>query len=73
MDPFDRQIVQYVRLWAPYGGPPQEEILPRFGLSVPQFKKRFRDIVTALRAGESALGDEDRDLLETVQHLVTSR
>ncbi|WP_329780481.1 hypothetical protein [[Mycobacterium] nativiensis] len=72
MDQFDRQIVEYVRLWAPFGGPPEEEILPRFGLTIPQFNKRYRDVISALRANESTLPDDDRELLVTAQRVLSS-
>lgn len=73
MDPFDRQIVQYARLWAPFGGPPQDEILPRFGLTVPQFTSRLGELISALQAAESTLAAEDRELLVAAQHAVARR
>jgi len=44
MDQFDRNLVEYVLSWAPFGGPPAEEILPRFGFPSDQLGKRIRDI-----------------------------
>ena len=73
MDSFDRQIVQYVRSWAPFGGPPQDEILPLFGLTFPQFDQRFRDIIASLQLRMSVLTEEDKELLVTVQRMLAAR
>lgn len=69
LDPFDRQIVEFVLLWSRFGGPPQDELLPRFGLTVPQFNRRVSDIRSALRAGSSSLTDQDRQLLAALDRL----
>ena len=29
MDRFDREILDFMRSWAPYGGPPADEVLER--------------------------------------------
>ncbi|MFW0153091.1 hypothetical protein ACNUDN_25250 [Mycobacterium sp. smrl_JER01] len=56
-----------MRSWAPFGGPPQEEILPLFGLTCPEFDQRFRDIIASLQARTSVLAEADKELLVTVQ------
>ena len=33
MDRFDREILDFMRSWAPYGGPPADEVLAEFGLT----------------------------------------
>jgi hypothetical protein len=33
MDRFDREILDFVRSWAPYGGPPDDQALQEFGLT----------------------------------------
>jgi hypothetical protein len=33
MDRFDRQILDFMRSWAPYGGPPADEVLAEFGMT----------------------------------------
>jgi hypothetical protein len=33
MDRFDRDILDFVRSWAPYGGPPADEVLAEFGMT----------------------------------------
>lgn len=73
MDPFDRQIVQYVQLWAPFGGPPPEEVFLRFGLRPSQFDKRFKDIVASLQAQKSVLADKDKELLAEVERALATR
>ena len=32
IDEFSRQLVEYVLVWQPYGGPPADDTFPRFGL-----------------------------------------
>ena len=63
MDPFDRQIVQFVVRWAPFGGPPDEDILPGFGLTPVELRQRFRQIVAEMTSPETTLSDEDTALL----------
>ena len=33
MDRFDREILDFMRSWAPYGGPPADEVLEEFGMT----------------------------------------
>jgi hypothetical protein len=46
-DRFARDIVTFMRNWAPYGGPPADEVLEEFGLTRDQLVQRYREIVTA--------------------------
>jgi hypothetical protein len=71
IDSFDRELVAYVVSWAPFGGPPVEEILPRFGLSSDSLDQRIHQIVTDNR--ERNLVMEDRVLLLRARALVNSR
>jgi hypothetical protein len=41
---FDRSMVDFVLLWVPYGGPPVDEILPRFGILSYELPERIREI-----------------------------
>ena len=50
MDRFDREIMDFVRSWAPYGGPPADEILLEFGMTRDQLTHRVQDIVAAEQA-----------------------
>jgi len=47
MDRFDQEILNFIRMWAPYGGPPEDEILPAFGMTPEQLVDRFHDIIAA--------------------------
>jgi hypothetical protein len=60
VDRFDRQIVQFVVTWLPYGGPPDADAVIEFGMSPAQLLDRCRATVgKALRqdlpAAEQAL------------------
>ncbi|MDT5339710.1 MAG: hypothetical protein QOD90_5215 [Mycobacterium sp.] len=46
-DRFARDIVTFMRNWAPYGGPPADEVLEEFGLTRDQLVQRYREIVAA--------------------------
>jgi hypothetical protein len=56
MDRFDRQIVAFVRSWAPYGGPPADEVLTEFGMTREQLADRFHLIL----ATEAARQERER-------------
>ncbi len=45
MDRFDREILDYVRSWSPYGGPPADEVLAEFGLTPGQLTERVNHII----------------------------
>ncbi len=70
MDWYDRRIVEFVVRWAPFGGPPDDDLLPRFGLTRRQFAERFQYIVST--KVESTLADSDRDLLAEARNLLTT-
>ena|SRR5918996_1106996 len=38
LDWFEREMIELLLSWAPYGDPPEEECLPRFGKTVRQLK-----------------------------------
>lgn len=67
MNKFDRNLVDYVLLWTPFGGPPEEEILPRFGFQPAQLNRRFRRIVRRMINAEQGLNESDRELLAAVR------
>jgi len=55
LDSFDGAIIDFVLTWAPYGGPPADEVLPRFGIPSAQLPERVREIACiALREKLSA-------------------
>ena len=45
MDRFDRQLLEFVRNWAPYGGPPADEVLEEFGLTREELVDRYHLIL----------------------------
>jgi hypothetical protein len=45
MDRFDRELVEYWLSWRPYGGPPDDEVLPEFGMTRDQLQSRVIAVV----------------------------
>lgn len=72
MDWYDRQMMQFVLGWIPFGGPPDEETLPRFGLTPEEFRKRFREIVSNLTRNQRTLAKDDRVLLASTIYAFVS-
>ncbi len=71
MDSFDRQIVQFIVRWAPFGGPPDEDVLPGFGLTPPQLRQRFAKIISAMTLPGVRLSDDDAALLTAARRAVS--
>jgi len=46
-DRYEHDIVTFMRSWAPYGGPPADEVLPEFGLTRDQLVTRYKEIMDA--------------------------
>jgi hypothetical protein len=46
MDRFDREILDFVRSWAPYGGPPDDQVMAEFGMTRDQLFDRLRLIIS---------------------------
>lgn len=61
LDRFDRDIVEFLLRWNPYGGPPDDEVMPQFGMSREDLSVRAVDVILAGLAG--ALTDDERHLL----------
>ncbi len=55
-DRFAHDIVTFMRSWAPYGGPPADEVLPEFGLTRDQLVARYHEIMAAAAAGRRPVG-----------------
>jgi hypothetical protein len=68
LDAFDRDLVKMVLEWAPYGRPPEDEVLPRFGISVDRLDQRAREIALAGFARNLCI--DDRVLLIQVLALL---
>ncbi|OBF13626.1 hypothetical protein [Mycobacterium sp. ACS4331] len=47
LDGFEHELLEFVSVWAGYGGPPDEELLPRFGVSRADLSARIHEIVLA--------------------------
>jgi hypothetical protein len=71
MDPFDRDLITFVIRWAPYGGPPHDEVLPTFGISADGLGERVLAIVRCYWMRN--LAAEDRSLLLGAAALLRSR
>ncbi|MHC9297511.1 hypothetical protein ACRCUN_34080, partial [Mycobacterium sp. LTG2003] len=71
VDQFDWDIIRYVVEWAPYGGPLDEDILPRFGMDAQRLNARFIELVSALTMGSGRLlNQRQRRLLDHARKLV---
>ena len=69
LDRFERDVLEFVLRWAPYGGPRDEDTLPQFGMTCERLRERFRAIVRDFtKAGDAgadhALIDRAVRLLE---------
>jgi hypothetical protein len=49
-DRFERDILEYLRSWAPYGGPPTDEVWTEFGMTRDELVERAQLIIAAQRA-----------------------
>lgn len=45
VDRFDREIVEFLLAWAPYGDPPDDECFPTFGMTLDQLKDHVRRLI----------------------------
>lgn len=57
LDRYEREMLWFYVRWAPYGGPPEAEVFPEFGLSLAQFLDRVRQII--MSRASYALSVED--------------
>lgn len=69
MDNFDREILLFVLQWAPFGGPHEEDVFPRFGLTVAQLRERVLTILHDSRA-TPVRSSTDRSLINQVRSTV---
>jgi hypothetical protein len=61
MDRFDRELVEFWLSWLPYGGPPDDEALPEFGMTRAQLQSR---VIVVVRTNlERRLAIDERILL----------
>lgn len=64
MDSFERQVLHFVLAWAHYGGPREDDVWIRFGMTAEQLSARFGRIVAASVPKAPNLPAPDRCLLE---------
>jgi len=67
VDRFDREVLQYVLLRAPYGPPPSDNCLPQFGIPAYRFDERFREIIAGY-LGHTLNAQERRLIFGCGQH-----
>jgi hypothetical protein len=73
IDDFEWDIVAFVVQWAPYGGPSEEDSLPRFGMTCAQLHVRFAEVIRKLGDFHRAsLSDPQRELVRRGQRLLAS-
>lgn len=71
MTAFDRELVEFVVAWLPYGGPSEEEAFVEFGMSRERLRQRFLQIVRRFRS-RSDLPDEETALILRAQTMVSA-
>jgi hypothetical protein len=59
-DDFDRAMIEFILVWVPYGGPPVDEILPRFGILSYELPDRIREIAARCRGSNVSVRDRSR-------------
>jgi hypothetical protein len=64
VDSFERDILQFVLAWAPYGGPREDDVWLQFGMTAEQLGGRFATIVAGLVPRVRTLPSIDRSLLQ---------
>lgn len=64
MDTFERDILQFVLAWAPYGGPREDDVWLQFGMTAEQLGGRFAKVVAGLVPRVRSLPNADRSLLQ---------
>lgn len=65
LDKFDREILLFALEWAPFGGPEEEDVFPRFGLTTAQLRERVLAIIN--RATTPVSSSSDRSLINRVK------
>ena len=70
MDAYDRHLLSFVLTWAPFGGPPEEDSFPRFGLPTSAIYERFDRIVAAVEGRTADLDEIDLDLVRRARAVV---
>ncbi|EKT79082.1 hypothetical protein WSS_A29379 [Rhodococcus opacus M213] len=53
-------FLNFARMWAPFGGPPREELFVRFGMPPSRFVERLRQILDELGSFRTEYADLER-------------
>jgi hypothetical protein len=64
LDPFHRDLIRFVLSWMPYGRPPDEELMPRFGVTNDVLQQRILSIARFELA--RGLGRNEREMISRV-------
>jgi len=64
VDTFERDILQFVLAWAPYGGPREDDVWLQFGMTAEQLAGRFAKIVAGCVPRIRTLPNTDRCLVQ---------
>jgi hypothetical protein len=71
MDTFHRDLLTYMLPWGPHGKLYDEDLYPRFGMNVSQFRRRFSMLAT--RLDQSELDPADLALLAKARLYLANR
>lgn len=72
LDRFDREIIELLLSWVPYGDPPDDELTVEFGMPLSHLKGRLARRITETRIDENT-DQYDRTLLVRVAKLLAQR
>jgi hypothetical protein len=65
VDGFDWEIIEFVVSWVPYGGPPSDQSVVRFGMDRPTLLSRFCDLVDRLRTAGRPVSPDRQKLVQS--------
>jgi hypothetical protein len=70
LDRFDRDLLHFAIVWAPYGGPPDDQTFVEFGIKAALLRARVYALAAAHLGGH--LADEDRCLLVAAVNFIAT-
>jgi RNA polymerase sigma-70 factor, ECF subfamily len=70
LDWFEREILRFVLLWAPYGKLREEDVYPMFGMTAEQLVDKFHRIIATSVPRLDHVAQSDRELLDRAYHLL---
>ena len=73
MDRTDRQIAQFVIMWAPFGWPPAEKTFVEFGMSSERLHRRCIEIIALAQRTRELAPDEKALVGELVSIMMRRR